>query len=76
MLVKAQDETRVELDWRLARRHRRKLTTAPRISNGATATTTTNSDSGFGEINTRTIQLTIQSVAKAIAKSNFGTRFQ
>src|SRR6478735_7791761 len=72
----AQDESRVELDRRLARRHRWKLTTAPKITNGATATATTNSGNGFGEISARTIQLAIQRVAKATAKSNFGTRFQ
>jgi hypothetical protein len=71
-----QDESRVELDRGFELRQRRRLITAPTTTIGATAATTTISDSGFGVINSRTIHVVIQSVPKATAKSNLGTRFQ
>jgi len=71
-----QDEIWVDLRRDFKRLQRRKLTTAPMTTSGASAIKTANSDSDFGVINSRTIPAVIQSVPKAMAKSIPGTRFQ
>lgn len=58
------------------RRQHWKLTTAPKIINGATAITAISGESGFGVTNSSSISEIIHNVAKTAAKSMVGTRSQ